>query len=178
MFIYGLELCGLLVDYCDAFISCLDSHSGGTHSPQRINWWAINIVLNFYTSAPSKKQIFAYTLGDLDVSTFSAIWNFGVNLSFKMSSMVGVSYRQHRRVYSWWFLPLFLVNRSTSLSEISLQSCFCYSTCVPQSPRMSLLLSKDKAISKQTKLLTRHVDLHLQSLSHAWHLSWSPYIAT
>ncbi len=28
------------VDYCDAFISCLDSHSDGTHSLQRILWWA------------------------------------------------------------------------------------------------------------------------------------------
>ncbi len=27
-----LELCGLLVDHCDVFISCLDSHSDGTHS--------------------------------------------------------------------------------------------------------------------------------------------------
>ncbi len=30
----GLESCGLLVDYCDVFISCLDSHSDGTHSLQ------------------------------------------------------------------------------------------------------------------------------------------------
>ncbi len=30
----GLETCGLLVDYCDVFISCLDSHSDGTHSLQ------------------------------------------------------------------------------------------------------------------------------------------------
>ncbi len=28
--------CGLLVDYCDVFISCLDSHSDGTHSLQMI----------------------------------------------------------------------------------------------------------------------------------------------
>ncbi len=27
-----LESCGLLVDYCDVFISCLDSHSDGTHA--------------------------------------------------------------------------------------------------------------------------------------------------
>uniref|UniRef100_A0A8C1LFD5 L3MBTL histone methyl-lysine binding protein 4 n=1 Tax=Cyprinus carpio TaxID=7962 RepID=A0A8C1LFD5_CYPCA len=32
MFTDGLECCGLLVDYCDVFISCLDSHSDGTHS--------------------------------------------------------------------------------------------------------------------------------------------------
>ncbi len=28
------------VDYCDVFISCLDFHSDGTHSLQRIHWWA------------------------------------------------------------------------------------------------------------------------------------------
>uniref|UniRef100_A0A671PUA9 Uncharacterized protein n=1 Tax=Sinocyclocheilus anshuiensis TaxID=1608454 RepID=A0A671PUA9_9TELE len=33
----GLECCGLLVDYCDVFISCLDSHSDGTHSLQSIH---------------------------------------------------------------------------------------------------------------------------------------------
>ncbi len=33
----GLELCGLLVDYYDIFISCLNSHSNGTHSLQRIH---------------------------------------------------------------------------------------------------------------------------------------------
>ncbi len=27
------------VDYCDVFIRCLDSHSDGTHSLQRIHWW-------------------------------------------------------------------------------------------------------------------------------------------
>ncbi len=34
----GLEWCGLLVDYCDVFISCLDSHSDGTHS-QVMEWY-------------------------------------------------------------------------------------------------------------------------------------------
>ncbi len=34
----GLESCGLLVDYCDFFISCLDSHTDGTHSLQRVHW--------------------------------------------------------------------------------------------------------------------------------------------
>ncbi len=31
------------VDYCDVFISCLDSHSDGTHSLQRIHWWANDV---------------------------------------------------------------------------------------------------------------------------------------
>ncbi len=28
----ALEWCGLLVDYCDVFISCLNPNSNGTHS--------------------------------------------------------------------------------------------------------------------------------------------------
>ncbi len=51
----GLELCGS-VDYCDVFISCLDSHSDGTHSLQRIHWWASNVMLNFSKSVLMKKQ--------------------------------------------------------------------------------------------------------------------------
>ncbi len=35
-----LDWSGLLVVYCNAFISCLDSHSDGTHSLERIHWWA------------------------------------------------------------------------------------------------------------------------------------------
>ncbi len=41
-----LEWCGLLVDYCDVFISCLDSHSDGTHSLQRIHCWASDVMLH------------------------------------------------------------------------------------------------------------------------------------
>ncbi len=46
----GLEWCGLLVDYCDVFISCLDSHSDGTHSLQRIHCWASDGMLHFSKS--------------------------------------------------------------------------------------------------------------------------------
>ncbi len=42
MLIDGLEC----VDYCDVFISCLDSYSDGTHSLQRIRWWASDVILN------------------------------------------------------------------------------------------------------------------------------------
>ncbi len=52
----GLDLCELLEDYCDVFISCLDSHSDGTHSLQRIYWWASDVKLNFSKSVPTKKQ--------------------------------------------------------------------------------------------------------------------------
>ncbi len=46
----GLEWCGLLVDYCDVFISCLDSHSDGTHSLQRIHCWTSDGMLHFSKS--------------------------------------------------------------------------------------------------------------------------------
>ncbi len=52
----GLEWCGLLVDYCDVFISCLDSHSDGTHSLQRIHWWTSDVMLHFSKSVLMKKQ--------------------------------------------------------------------------------------------------------------------------
>ncbi len=42
----GLEWCGLL--WC--FISCLDSHSDGTHSLQSIHWWKSAIMLHFSKS--------------------------------------------------------------------------------------------------------------------------------
>ncbi len=38
------------VDYCDVFISSLDSHSDGTHSLQWILWWTSDIMLNFSQS--------------------------------------------------------------------------------------------------------------------------------
>ncbi len=50
MLIDGLEWCGLLVDYCDVFISCLDSHSDGTHSLQSIRCWASDGMLHFSKS--------------------------------------------------------------------------------------------------------------------------------
>ncbi len=44
------------VDYCDVFISCLDSHSGGTHSLQSIHQWASDAMLHFSKSIPMKKN--------------------------------------------------------------------------------------------------------------------------
>ncbi len=49
----------ILVDYCDVFISCLDSHSDGTHSLQRIHWpthTASDVMLHFSKSVPMQKQ--------------------------------------------------------------------------------------------------------------------------
>ncbi len=52
----GLESYGLLVEYYDVFISCLDSHSDGIHSLQRIHWWASDVMLHFSKSFLMKKQ--------------------------------------------------------------------------------------------------------------------------
>ncbi len=70
MLIDSLDPCGLLVDYCDVFISCLDSHSDGTHSLQRIHWWAksefpnlfpwINKFINILMAWVHFQQIFIF----------------------------------------------------------------------------------------------------------------------
>ncbi len=56
--IFFLLLCILdyLDYYCDVFISCLDSHSDGTHSLQRMHWSASDVMLNFSKSVLMKKQ--------------------------------------------------------------------------------------------------------------------------
>ncbi len=69
------------VDYGDVFISCLDSHSDGTHPLQRIYWWASDVKLNLSKYVPKKKQ--TIHLGWHWVSAFSANVHFWVNYTFK-----------------------------------------------------------------------------------------------
>ncbi len=87
--------CGVLVDYCDVCISCLDSHSDGTHSLQRIHWWTSN------AKSPNlirwKKNTLIYILDGQRVSTFSANFQFWVNYSFKKN--ITSQYK------SFWFWP-------------------------------------------------------------------------
>ncbi len=77
----GLEWCGSLVDYCDVFISCLDSHSDGTHSLQSIHWWTSDVMLHFSKSVLMKKKTHLH-LGWPEVS---ANFHFWMNYSFKYS---------------------------------------------------------------------------------------------
>ncbi len=67
-----LESCGLLVDYCDVFISCLGSHSDGTHSLQRIHWWASDVMPNLFWW----RNKLIYISNGLRLSTFSANFHF------------------------------------------------------------------------------------------------------
>ncbi len=55
------------MDYCDVFID-------GTHSLQRIHWWARDVMLHFSKSV---------LIDDLGASTYSAHFHFWVNYSFK-----------------------------------------------------------------------------------------------
>ncbi len=73
-----LEWCELLVDYCDVFISCLDSHSDGTHSLQSIHCWASDEMWHFSKSVPMKKHLpFGWPEGKDIFSKFSFLgWTF------------------------------------------------------------------------------------------------------
>ncbi len=69
MFIDELEICELLVDYCDVFISCLDSHSDGTHSLQMIHYWASDVMQHFPKSVQMKNQKYLlYILDSLRIA--------------------------------------------------------------------------------------------------------------
>ncbi len=106
--IVRLEWCGLLVDYRDVFIMCLDSHFDGSHSLQRIHWWASSLVLHFSkadeetnlsTSWMAREwinfhQIFIFgwtvSLRSVHADSFiTANWNSGIH-----SILTNISYLQ------------------------------------------------------------------------------------
>ncbi len=74
------------MDYCDVFISCLNSHSNGTHSLQRIHLEASDVMLNFSNSFLIRKQTNLYLGWPEDKTSFSKIlW---VNYSSKMDLVI------------------------------------------------------------------------------------------
>ncbi len=70
------------VYYCDVFISCLDSHSDGTHSLQSIHWWTSDAILHF-SMCFDEKQILLYLGWTEAQCTLSTFYFWGVNYSFK-----------------------------------------------------------------------------------------------
>ncbi len=88
----GLERCGLLVDYCDVFISCLGSHSDGTHSLQRIQWWASDVMLHFSKSDEETNLRRKQTYLGWGWGHFQQIFIFGwtILLIAKLNSNFGV----------------------------------------------------------------------------------------
>ncbi len=102
----GLEWCGSLVDYCDVFISCLDSHSDGTHSLQRIHCWDTDAMLHSPNLFPWRNKLI-YILDRLRVCQYSANFHFWVNYSFNscISSIIVKSLSwlaQILRTHSYW----------------------------------------------------------------------------
>ncbi len=72
---------GVVWLYCDVFISCLDSHSDGTHSLQRIHWWAGDGMLHFFQICSDEET---------KSSTSSMAWGWV----------------HFRKFHFWWTVPL------------------------------------------------------------------------
>ncbi len=71
------------VDYCDVFISCLESHSDGTHSLLVIYWRASDVMLHFSFKSDEKTNAFTTWMGwGRYIFSKCSIW---VNYSFKRS---------------------------------------------------------------------------------------------
>ncbi len=77
----SLDSWGLLVNCCDVFISCLDSHFNGTHSLQRSMWCNDNISPNLFWW----RNKLIYIIDGPRMSTFSASLHFRVHCSFKLN---------------------------------------------------------------------------------------------
>ncbi len=71
--------CGLLW----GFISCLDSHSDGTHSLQRVHWWTSDVISPNLLQWGNK-----LILNGLRVSTFLANLIFGWTIPLMLSSRI------------------------------------------------------------------------------------------
>ncbi len=85
----------------DVFISCLDYHSGGTHSLQSIHWWASDLMLHFSKSVPLKKQ--TLFLDGLQLSTFSGNDHFWVCHVFNdRTALQWNSFSALRRIKCGW----------------------------------------------------------------------------
>ncbi len=70
-----------LVDYCDVLMSCLDSHSDGTHSLQSIHWWASDAILDFSKSDEETNSSTSWTAWRR--GHFQLFLYFWLNYSFK-----------------------------------------------------------------------------------------------
>ncbi len=95
-----INWCTGVVDYCDVFISCLNSRSDGTHSLQRIHWWASDVMLNFSKSVLMKKQAHLY-LECPGVSKISANFLF---LDELFIWEINQSFHNHKKLQFFFFV--------------------------------------------------------------------------
>ncbi len=87
------------VDYYDVFISCLHSHSDGTHSLQRIHWWASDMMLNFSKSVLMKRQNHLYLGWPEGESIFSRFLLLGE--LFLLGNILFLFRFIHHSTHSW-----------------------------------------------------------------------------
>ncbi len=110
-----------LEDYCDVFISSLDSHSDGTHSLQKICWWASDVMIHFSKSVLMKKQSHLYLEwpeGSFFSSFFYFIFIF-LNYAFKHTSLAYQKYWTFslRKIFFAWLVNQ-LCHQVSSINRI------------------------------------------------------------
>ncbi len=93
------------VDYCDVFISCLNSHSDGTHSLQRIYWWASDVMGNFSISEEETNSSTSWVFwGWVNVSKLSFLKEQFLYYNSNLSRQTDA----HLCATRWWiFLEIF-----------------------------------------------------------------------
>ncbi len=110
----GLESCGLLVDYCYVLIRCLDSHSDGTHSLQRIHSRASDVILNVSKSVPMKNKLI-YILNGLRVSKLSEKFYFWLNYDYSFIAFKKLTLKT--TLINQWHKIFWNHQRNTDLSQ-------------------------------------------------------------
>ncbi len=73
-------------------ISCLNSHSDGTHSLQRILWWTSDVLLNFSKSIPIKKTNLSTSWKTWGWINFKQIVIFGWTIPGCMAGALMLTY--------------------------------------------------------------------------------------
>ncbi len=121
LLIDGLELFGLLVDYC-----LFGLHSDGTHSLQWIHWWAGNGMLNYSKSVKKTNSSTSWPFGEYMFSKSSCLgWTIPLILTNNKSSYLW----QIQKRPSWSILQSesLAAHWSGSLSSYP-STCWCLGT--------------------------------------------------
>ncbi len=113
-----LDLCRFLSWFrwdkiMDLFLinTCFSLHSDGTHSLQRIHWWASDVMLHFSKSFPMKKQTHLHWMAWGWIH-FLQIKNFWVNYSFSLIWNISEVYNMMQSKFNAnviWFLLIHCV---------------------------------------------------------------------
>ncbi len=100
------------VDCCDVFLRCLNSCSEGTHSLQRIHWWAGDVMLHFNKSVEMNKQIHLLLIWTKWWVHFQKCFIFGQLLLKSMFECRRV--REYKSIFCW-------NNKTSSINRIMLE---------------------------------------------------------